>query len=767
MVTHRGGAGIPPSTGWPEVQPHVRWTIAALCAVAAIAHVPGSADAQAPADVERRIDALLAQMTVEEKFGQLQQLDGHADGRYRPEHVDLARKGLLGSTLNVRGAKAVNDLQRAAVEQSRLKIPLLFAFDVIHGYRTVFPIPLGETASWDPAAVERAAAIAAAETRAAGVHWTFAPMVDIARDARWGRVAEGAGEDPYLGAAMARARVRGFQGTDFSAPDRVIACAKHWVAYGAAEAGRDYHQADLSERTLRTVYFPPFKAALDAGAATFMSAFNDLNGVPASANRFTLTHVLRGEWKFDGFVVSDYTSIPELVNHGVAAGEGEAARLGLSAGVDMEMVSRTYATHGSGLVKAGTLSMADVDEAVRRVLRVKVRAGLFERPYADEAREQATIMRPEHRAAAREIASRSMVLLKNTKRVLPLAATLRRLAVIGPLADDRPNMMGNWIGDGRAQDVVTVLEGIKAAVSATTQVVHARGVSLDVKTLAGTTRDKADQALLDEAVAAARTSDAVVLVIGETGDMSGEAASRTSLDLPGRQLELAQAIAALGQPVAVVLMNGRPLAINWLAEHVPSILEAWFPGTEAGHAVADILFGKVNPGGKLPITFPRTVGQVPLYYNHTRTGRPPVEANKYTSKYLDSPWTPLYPFGHGLSYTDFRLSNLRLGAGRIAPDGEVTVSVDVENTGPRPGDEVVQVYVTDVVRSVSPPVQELEGFQRVGLRPGERRTVTFTLTPQSLGFYNRDMKWVVEPGEFTIRASSSSVGGLTARLEVR
>jgi beta-glucosidase len=566
---------------------------------------------------------------------------------------------------------------------------------------------------------------------------------------------------------MARARVRGFQGDDFSAPDRVVACAKHWVAYGAAEAGRDYQQADVSERTLRSVYFPPFKAALDAGAATVMSAFNDLNGVPTSANRFTLTQVLRGEWRFEGFVVSDYTSIPELINHGVAADDAEAARLALSAGVDMEMVSRTYVTHGPRLVKAGKLSMADVDEAVRRVLRVKLRAGVFEEPYADEAREKATILRPEHRAAAREIAARSMVLLKNTNGVLPLSPAIGRLAVIGPLADDRPNMMGNWTGDGRAEDVVTVLEGIKAAVTPKTQVVHARGVSLDVKTLAGAAPHNADQPAFDEAVAAARTADAIVLVIGETGDMSGEAASRASLELPGRQLELSQAIVSLGKPVAVVLMNGRPLAITWLAEHAPSILEAWFPGTEAGHAVADVLFGTVNPGGKLPVTFPRTVGQVPMYYNHTRTGRPPVEANKYTSKYLDVPWTPLYPFGHGLSYTDFRLSNIRLSAGRIAPDGQVTVSVDVENTGTRQGDEVVQVYVTDLVRSVSPPVQDLKDFQRVSLRPGERRTVTFTLTPQSLGFYDRDMKWVVEPGEFTIRASNSSVGGLTATMEVR
>lgn len=731
--------------------------------------LPGSVGITTPADVEDRISGLLARMTLEEKFGQLQQLDGHADGRYREEHLELARTGQLASTLNVRGARQVNALQRAAVEGSRLQIPLLFAFDVIHGYRTIFPIPLGETASWDPEAVERAASIAAAEAKAAGLHWTFAPMVDVARDARWGRIAEGAGEDPYLGAVMARARVRGFQGDDFSLPDRVMACAKHWVAYGAAEAGRDYNTTDMSKHTLRSVYFPPFKAAVDAGVATFMSAFNDLNGVPTSGKGFTLTDVLRREWQFDGFVVSDYQSVVEMINHGVAADEADAAHQALDAGVDMEMVSRSYATDGPRLVKEGRLPIEVVDEAVRRVLRVKFRAGLFDQPYADEAREKATIMRPEYRAEARRIAARSMVLLKNDRGVLPLSPSIARLAVIGPLADDRLNMMGNWTGDGRAGDVVTVLEGIRAAVSAGTHVTHAKGTDLDVKMMMSDAAqgDPATKASIDEAVGLARSADAVVLVIGETGAMSGEAASRTSLDLPGHQLELAQAIVELGKPAAVVLMNGRPLSVNWLAEHAPAILEAWFPGTEAGHAVADVLFGTVNPGGKLPVTFPRNVGQVPIYYNYKMTGRPPSETDKYTSKYLDTPWTPLYPFGHGLSYTEFRLSDLRLSAGMIAPDGTVTVSVNVENVGTREGDEVVQLYVSDVVRSVSPPVQELKGFERVTLPPGRHTRVQFTLTSEHLGFYNREMTWVVEPGQFRIRVSNSSVGGLTGTLEVR
>jgi len=597
-------------------------------------------------DVERTIDGLLARMTLEEKLGQLQQLDGEAQGSYRPEHLALARQGRLGSTLNVRGAVHVNELQRAAFEESRLRIPLIFGFDVIHGYRTVFPIPLGEAASWDPAAVERAASIAAAEARAAGVQWTFAPMVDIARDPRWGRIAEGAGEDPYLGSAMARARVRGFQGHHYSRPDKVVACAKHWVGYGAAEGGRDYNTTDLSERLLRKVYFPPFHAAVEAGIGSVMSAFNDLDGVPASANPFTLTQVLRKEWGFDGMVVSDYTSVVELINHGIAADEADAARQALSAGVDMEMVSRSYATHVPRLVQEGRLPTAVVDEAVRRVLRVKLRAGLFDAPYANADRERATLLTPESRAAAREIAARSMVLLKNERGVLPLSPSIARLAVVGALADDRPDMMGNWTGDGRADDVVTVLAGIKAAVGPATRVTYAKGVSVDLEVLAdAAAHEAADRAGIEEAVRVAREADAVVLFLGETGDMSGEASSRASLDLPGRQLELAQRVVGAGRPTAVVLMNGRPLTIPWLAEHASAILEAWFPGTEAGNAVADVVFGRVNPGGKLPVTFPRTVGQVPIYYNHENTGRPPDANNKYTSKYLDVPWTPLYPFG--------------------------------------------------------------------------------------------------------------------------
>lgn len=696
--------------------------------------------------IEQRINSLLARMTLAEKLGQLQQLDGEANGNYRPEHPDLVRKGLLGSTLNVRGAERTNELQRIAVEQSRLKIPVLFGFDVIHGYRTIFPVPLAEASSWDPTAAERSASIAAAEARAAGVHWTFAPMVDIARDARWGRIVEGSGEDPFLGSVMARARVRGFQGRNYAAPDKVLACAKHWVGYGAAEAGRDYNTTDMSEGTLRQIYFPPFKAAADEGVGTFMSAFNDLNGVPASANSFTLTKVLREEWKFDGFVVSDYTSVQELVQHGVAANGPDAARLALNAGVDMEMVSRLYNQNGAELLRTRQISQTTIDEAVRRVLRIKLRLGLFEHPYADPSRERSVIFNPANIAAAREIAGRSIVLLKNDRQTLPISKDAKSIAVIGPLADDQVDVLGSWTGDGNAADAVTLLAGIKAKVSPQTKIDYVKGCEIDDNSTAG----------FDEAVRAARKSDVVIVAVGESAAMSGEAASRSSLDLPGRQLDLLKALHATGKPVIVVLMNGRPLTINWVAENSPAILETWFAGTQAGNAIADVLFGDVNPGGKLPVTFPRAVGQEPLYYNHLNTGRPPDINNKYTSKYLDVSWTPLFPFGYGLSYTQFRLSNLQTSAPGIRPDGRLTVSVDVENVGQRTGDEVVQLYLRDMVASVTRPVKELKGFQRVTLRPGEKRRLQFELTPALLGFYNSEMRFVVEPGDFRVMVGTSS-----------
>ena len=733
-----------------------RLPIILLVAVLSFLLLVTPTSSQGPRDVEQRVNALLAQMTLEEKLGQLQQLDGEANGNFRPEHLDLVRKGLLGSTLNVRGAQRTNQLQRVAVNESRLKIPVLFGFDVIHGYRTIFPIPLAEASSWDPALAERSAAVAAQEANNVGLRWTFAPMVDIARDPRWGRITEGAGEDPFLGAAFAGARVRGFQGNDYGAPDKILACAKHFVAYGAAEGGRDYNTTDLSENTLREIYLPPFKAAVDAGVGTLMSSFNAINGVPASANAFILTKVLRDEWKFDGFVVSDYTSVRELINHGIAANEEEAAAAALNAGVEMEMVSRSYNQFGPQLLKQKKLSNATIDEAVRRILRIKFRLGLFDRPYTDEARESNALLRPENIRLAREIAGRSMVLLKNDRETLPLNKNAGSIAVIGPLADDRRAPLGWWAGDGKEENTVTPLAGIKAKVPAQTKVGYAKGCDVTGDSTAG----------FQEAVDLAKVSDVAIVFVGEIADMVGEAASRATLDLPGRQLELVQAVHAAGKPVIIVLVNGRPLSVGWIVNNVPAILESWMGGTQSGNAIADILFGDVNPGGKLPVTVPRAVGQVPIYYNHMNTGRPPEAQNRYTSKYYDLPWTPLFPFGYGLSYTTFKIGKLQLSAPRIPASGQLTVSVEVENTGRRAGDEVVQLYIRDLVASMTRPVKELKGFQRVTLQPGEKRRVEFVLGPEHLGFWNREMRYVVEPGEFRVMVGANSVDVLEAKFNV-
>ena len=705
-------------------------------------------------EIERKINALLAKMTLAEKLGQLQQLDGEADGKYRPEHLELARKGLLGSTLNVRGAKMTNELQRAALE-SRLKIPMLFGFDVIHGYRTIFPVPLGEAASWDLASMEKTAAIAAAESKASGVHWTFAPMVDIARDPRWGRIIEGAGEDTYLGSKIAFARVRGFQGTDYSANNRIMATAKHWVGYGAAEAGRDYNTTNLSERDLRETYFPPFKAAVDAGVGSFMTSFNDLDGVPATANPFVLKKVLRNEWKFDGLVVSDYTAVMELMFHGLAKDEADAAQYALNAGTDMEMVSRFYNKHGEQLLKDKKLSMPVIDEAVRRVLRVKFRLGLFEKPFADENLEKAEVFKKANQDYAKLSAEKSFVLLKNDNQTLPINKNTKEIAVVGALADSKVDMHANWTGDGRAEDAVTILDGLKRKFPKT-----------KIRFEPGCDAKCVSDEGFKKAVDATKDADFTILVVGESGEMSAEASSRSNIDLPGKQLDLVKQIHATGKPYAVVLMNGRPLTINWLAENSPAILETWFSGTFGGHAVADTLFGDANPGGKLPVTFPRSVGQIPIYYNHKNTGRPFQDAQKYTSKYLDIPNTPLYPFGHGLSYTEFRLSNLQLDKTQILPTGSVKVSVEVENIGKRAGDEVVQLYIHDVAASVTRPIKELRGFQRITLKAGEKRKVEFTLSPKELAFYNRALKPIVEIGEFQVFVGTSSENGLQADFEV-
>ena len=726
-----------------------------LTALPAVLTFLGAGPASAQRSVaDQKIESLVARMTLEEKLGQLNQLS--VDNQPTPEQLALVRKGLVGSFLNLTGAAATREAQHIAVTESRLHIPLIFGQDVIHGYRTIFPIPLGESASWDPDAVEAAARVAAREAAAAGVHWTFAPMVDIARDPRWGRIAEGSGEDPYLGSALAAARVRGFQGTDPRAPDAVLATVKHFAAYGGAEAGRDYNTVDLSERTLREVYLPPYRAALDAGAATVMTSFNEIGGIPSTASPWLMTTLLRREWGFRGFVVSDYTAVAELRNHGVAGSRAEAGKLSLEAGVDMDMVSRIYVDELPALVRAGRIPEAVVNEAVRRVLRGKAALGLFDDPYhgASPERERSVLLAPEHRQLARRVAEESIVLLKNDGQLLPLGSRVRTVAVIGPLADDKVAALGSWPGRGDPRDAVTPLEGIKQRAGGV-NVLYAKGCGITDTTAAG----------FADAVAAAKQGDVAVLLLGEAGDMSGEAASRANIDLPGVQPRLLEAIYATGTPIVLVLMNGRPLTIPWAAEHVPAIVESWFLGVETGPALAAVLFGDVSPSGKLPATFPRAVGQIPLYYNHKNTGRP-TGPEKYTSKYTDLPVTPLFPFGHGLSYTTFGYSDLRLSTPRIAPAGTLRASVTVTNSGSREGAEVVQLYVHDEVASVTRPVRALAGFRRVSLKPGEARTVDFQLTPKELGLYNKDMKFVVEPGKFRVFVGGSSVGGLEAEFEV-
>ena len=714
---------------------------------------------------EQFVDSLLALMTLEEKLGQLNQPGGPAANTGPAQRAGSegdVRAARIGSFLGVHGAANTRSLQRIAVEETRLGIPLLFAHDVIHGFRTIFPVPLAEAASFDPAAIERASRIAAIEASAHGINWTYAPMADIARDPRWGRIVEGAGEDPYLGAAMAAARVRGFQGDDLAADNTIMATAKHFVAYGAAEGGRDYNVAEVSERTLREIYLPPFRAAVDAGAGSVMAAFNEVSAVPMHAHGGLINGVLRGEWGWDGVLVSDYTGIMELLHHGIAADSASAGVLGLQCGVDIDMISRIYLSHMPAMVRAGRVDPALVDDAVRRVLRAKYDLGLFDDPYryADPARVDSLTMRAEFIREARELARRSIVLLKNDAvggaPLLPLSKSPGRLAVIGALAEDRRSVLGSWAAAGRPEDGVTVLEGIRAAVAPGTEVTFVHGAPVD----------SVDRSGIAAAVSAAQGADVVVLVIGEHHDMSAEARNRTSLDLPGVQQELVEAVHATGTPVVAVLMNGRPLAIPWLAEHVPAILEAWYLGVQMGPAVADVLFGDYNPGGKLPVTMPRTVGQVPIYYNHKNTGRPPSEEERYTSKYIDVPWTPLFPFGHGLSYTTFEYAPPRLSHTVLPPTGSLTVQVDVTNTGSRVGDDVVQLYVRDEVASVTPAVRRLRGFERVTLRPGETRTLTFRLGHEDLAFWNADMRQVVEPGDFTLYVGGSSVGGHAARFRV-
>ena len=750
--------------------------LAALAAAGAAA-APAPAGGAADAKVKARVEALLAKMTLEEKVGQCEQIAGAAIFPGAPKPDETIARGGAGSVLWLNETKKFNELQKIAVEKSRLGIPVLFGLDVIHGYRTIFPVPLAMAASWDPSVHERAATVAARESRAAGLHWTFAPMLDIARDARWGRIVEGAGEDPYLGAAMAAAQVRGFQGTTLGAPDRVLASAKHFAGYSGADGGRDYDPSYLPDAQLYNVYFPPFKAAVDAGVGTVMSAYMDLNNVPAAGNKWLLTDVLKRDWGFKGFVITDAMAAGSLVTQHFARDRKDAAFRAFTAGNEMEMASGLYPEHLAALVKEGKVTTAQLDAAVRRILEIKVRMGLFENPYVDEAKAAQIIGAPEHHEEARLAAQRSMVLLRNEGKTLPLSTSLRSVAVIGPLADSMTATEGSWMVFGHTPAATTVLAGLKAKLPGAT-VAYAPGPEIrrdfpsmfDAMFPGGNKppQSAADSdAAFQKALDAAKGAEVVIAVMGEEANMAGEAASRASLDLPGRQEELLKAVVALGKPVVLVLLNGRPLSVNWAAEHVPAILEAWEPGSEGGHAVADVLFGDVNPGGKLPVSFPRSGAQAPIYYARTTTHAPDGSPFAGKSRYWDLLSTPLYPFGYGLSYTTFSYANLKPATAQVKVGGKVAVSVDVTNSGSVAGDEVVQLYVHQRAGSDSRPGRELKGFRRVSLKPGETQTVTFTLGPDELRYWSSSQrKWVQDAEAFDLWAGGDSNASLHAEMTV-
>jgi beta-glucosidase len=712
--------------------------------------------------IERKIDELMAKMTLDEKIGQVTQ-QGAADSKEQNEEI---RQGKVGSLLSHPGSAEeirdyVNRVQHIAVEESRLHIPIIFGYDVIHGFRTTFPIPLGIGATFDPACAESMGRVAATEGRAAGIHWTFAPMIDVARDARWGRIAEGCGEDPYLTSKMGVAMVQGIQGKDLASPDSMAACAKHFVAYGAGEGGRDYETADMSISTLYNVYLPPYKAAVDAGVQTVMASFNEIGGVPMTCNKDMLTDLLKKKWGFDGFVVSDANAVHELTNHGVAGTREDAGRLALTAGLDMDMGSNCYHDYLKGLITSGRLDEAILNDAVRRILRVKFRLGLFEHPYTDVKLFAKVELSPEHIAAARKVAQESIVLLKNEKDLLPFSKSVKSIAVIGPLAGDQNSPLGTWAALGRGDHVVSILDGIKKAVSPDTVVRYVAGCTLPDRYF-DTNRTAASRKTdeFQKAVDAVRQSDVAIVVVGEHNGMSGEAGSRADITLPGVQQELVEAVQAVGKPVVVILMNGRPLAVPWIADNIPAILEIWHPGIQAGVAAADVVFGDYNPGGKLPVTFPKETGFCPMYYNHKNAGRPAGSSNIFAVGYSDSEYKPVFPFGYGLSYTTFEYSNLKVDPSSTGIYGTIHVSAYVKNTGKRAGDEVVQLYIRDLVSSITRPVKELKGFQRISLKPGETKRVRFALGPREIEYFDNSGRPVIEPGEFKVWIGGSSISGV-------
>lgn len=715
------------------------------------------------------INNLIKKMTLDEKIGQLNLLTSDMDvtGPFmKAGYKKDIESGLCGAIFNAYTPQYTRQLQDMALK-TRLKIPLLFGYDVIHGHKTIFPIPLGEACTWDMSLLEKSAQIAAKESSADGLHWTYSPMVDIARDPRWGRVAEGVGEDTWYGVQVAKAKVKGYQGTDLAASNTILACVKHFALYGAVEAGRDYNSVDMSRQKMYEYYLPPYKAAVDAGVATIMTSFNDIDGVPASGNKWLFTDLLRKQWGFKGFVVTDYTAIMEMVNHGVVKDDYEAAALSLNAGIDMDMQSGFFSSQVKKLVADKKISTATIDTCVYRILSAKYDLGLFKDPYlyCDNDRPAKDILTPENRQAAREIGARSIVLLKNEKQTLPLKKDAK-IALIGPLADSKRDMIGNWSAAGDYTKSVTLLEGIKQKLSGSGTVTYLRGAHYTADTtllkraLQKAVLESADTAngsgMLTEAVALAQRSDIVVMALGESYGMSGEAASRSDISIPANQVQLLKAVYATGKPVVLVLMNGRPLTLEWEDGHIPAIVESWFLGTEAGNSIADVLFGDYNPAGKLTMTFPRSVGQIPIYYNHKNTGRPLDVNNKYSTKYLDISNDPLYPFGYGLSYTAFTYGPVQLDKQQIKKADKLKVSVAVTNSGNYDGEEVVQLYIRDKVASVTRPVKELKGFQKIALKKGETRTVTFELGADDLKFYNEDLKYVAEPGDFSVFVGGNS-----------
>ena len=742
-----------------------------------------------PQDMDRFLDNLLKRMTLEEKIGQLNLPVTGEITTGQAKSSDIAAKikrGEVGGLFNLKGVDKIRDVQRLAVENSRLGIPLLFGMDVIHGYETIFPIPLGLSCTWDIPAIEESARIAAVEASADGISWTFSPMVDISRDPRWGRVSEGSGEDPFLGALIARAMVRGYQGKDMSRNDEIMACIKHFALYGAAEAGRDYNTVDMSRQRMFNDYMLPYQAGVEAGAGSVMASFNEVEGVPATANKWLMTDVLRGTWGFNGFVVTDFTGISEMIEHGIGDLQTVSARA-INAGVDMDMVSEGFIGTLKKSVEEGKVSVETVNTACRRILEAKYKLGLFDNPYkyCDLKRPARDIFTKEHRAAARKIAGESFVLLKNEglsptlAPVLPLSPT-GTIAVIGPLANTRSNMPGTWSVAAVLDKSPSLVEGLTEWVGNQGKILYAKGSNLigdaayeERATMFGRSlnRDnRTDQQLLDEALKIASQADVIVAALGEASEMSGESSSRTNLNLPDVQHTLLEALLKTGKPVVLVLFTGRPLVLNWEQEHVPAILNVWFGGSEAGPAIGDVLFGAVNPGGKLTMTFPKSVGQIPLYYAHKNTGRPLQEGKwfeKFRSNYLDVDNDALYPFGYGLSYTTFRFSDITLNRSSIGMDNELVASVTVTNTGDRAGSEVVQLYIRDLVGSVTRPVKELKGFEKIYLQPNESRTVRFTIAPEMLKFYNADLKFVAEPGDFDVMIGPDSRNVKTARFTLR